>query len=259
MFHVNSTGTGIRKSADKAAKDLMWDFFVYMNTPITSINDVVMPSWLDAWRYSQLADYEGNFKNGGWSYDSWNEHQKMMHWALGNDVNSALTLRLPGVLTYTRDVVLGLFQEYMDGLISMEDMKASVVQGWNDATMTKGKLSQVQIYRASLGLDPLSEVEMCRLHRVEMDAQDNTICVKYDPKDDDSTNVILIAVLVPFLAVVFAGVILFMYFERKRRQSDAIWKIDKDDLKFSDPPEIVGRGTFGLVVKAVYVSINLVY
>jgi flagellar basal body-associated protein FliL len=197
--------------------------------------------------------------DGGWSYDSWNEHQKVMHWALGNDVNSALTLRLPGVLTYTRDVVLGLFQEYTDESISMEDMKASVVRGWNDATTTKGKLSQVQIYRASLGLDPLSDFDLCRLHRVEMDAQDNTICVKYDPKDDDSTNVILIAVLVPFLAIVFAGVILFMYFERKRRQSDAIWKIDKDDLKFSDPPEIAGRGTFGLVVKAEYVSINLVY
>ena len=33
---------------------------------------------------------------------------------------------------------------------------------------------------------------------------------------------------------------------------DAIWEIDKEELKFNDPPEIAGRGTFGLVVKAEY-------
>ena len=33
---------------------------------------------------------------------------------------------------------------------------------------------------------------------------------------------------------------------------DAIWEIDKEELKFDDPPEIAGRGTFGLVVKAEY-------
>ena len=75
----------------------MWDFFVYVNTPI------VLSSWLDAWLY-----------------DSWNENQKVMHWALGNDVNSALTLCLPDGMTYTRDVVLVLFQEYMVGSITME-------------------------------------------------------------------------------------------------------------------------------------------
>jgi hypothetical protein len=40
--------------------------------------------------------------------------------------------------------------------------------------------------------------------------------------------------------------------DRKRRQSDSVWIIDKSDLKFHDPPEIAGRGTFGLVVKAEY-------
>ena len=96
----------------------MWDFFVYVNSPITSIADVVMPSWLDSWRYSQLASYERNFEKGGWSFDSWNEHQKVMHWALGNDVNSALTLQLPGVLLYSRDVMLDNFQKYVEGEVS---------------------------------------------------------------------------------------------------------------------------------------------
>lgn len=247
-------GTGIRKSADPAAKDLMWDFFVYVNTPVTSVDDVVIPSWLDSWRYSQLSDYGRNFQRGGWSFDSWNEHQKVMLWALGNDVNSALTLRLPGVLTYSRDVVLDKFSEYMEGSISMKDMKSNVTQGWKDATATRGKLSQLQIYRASLGLDPLSEFDLCRLHRVEMDNRDNTVCVKYDPKDDSlSSNVIIVSVLVPLLVVlILAGAFIWIYLERKRRHSDAIWKIDKEELKFDDPPEVAGRGTFGVVVKAEY-------
>ena len=230
----------------------MWDFFVYVNTPITSVDDVVMPSWLDSWRYSQLSSYERNFQQGGWSFDAWKEHQKVMLWALGNDVNSALTLRLPGVLTYTRDAILDKFQDYVAGLISMGDLKVTVTQGWKDATTIQGKLNQVQIYRASLGQDPLSEFDMCRLHREEMDNEDNTVCAKYDPKSSDESRTILIAVLIPVLAIIFAGTIIWLYLERKRRHADAIWIFDKEELKFADPPEIAGRGTFGLVVKAEY-------
>lgn len=43
----------------------MWDFFVYVNDPMTSINDVVLPSWSDEWHYSQLEDYELNYKGVG--------------------------------------------------------------------------------------------------------------------------------------------------------------------------------------------------
>ena len=246
-------GTGIRKSASPEAKDLMWDFFVYVNTPITSKSDVVQPSWLDEWRYSQMAvDGEQYYIDAGYSTVAWKEHMQLMNWGLGNEVNSALTLRLPGVLAYTRDVMLPEFTDYMDGKISMEDMQASVRQGWEDATASQGKLKQVQIYRASLGLDGLSEFELCQLHREEMDKKDNTVCVKYDLQETSSSTTVLVAVLVPILFVIFAVTFVWIYMDRKRRQSDSVWIIDKSDLKFHDPPEIVGRGTFGLVVKAEY-------
>ena len=244
-------GTGIRKSASPEAKDLMWDFFVYVNTPITSKSDVVQPSWLDEWRYSQMAvDSEKYYIEAGYSKIAWKEHMQLMNWGLGNEVNSALTLRLPGVLTYTRDVMLPKFTEYMDGKISMEDMQASVRQGWQDATTSQGKLKQVQIYRASLGLDGLSEFDLCQLHREEMDKMDNTVCVKYDPQETSSSTTVLVAVLVPF--VILAVAIVWIYMDRKRRHSDSVWIINKTELKFNDPPEIAGRGTFGLVVKAEY-------
>lgn len=245
-------GNGIRKSADPVVKDMMWDFFVYVNAPITSVGDVVMPSSLDEWRYSQLESYEPNYKKVGWSFDAWNEHQKVMLWAMGNDVNSALTLRVPGVLSYTRDVLLPKFMEYMDGTMTIEDLKTSVYQGWQDITAARGLLPQLCNYWFSLGVDGLSESELCRIHRADMDMMDPTVCVKYDPKDSISNTTILVAVLVPVCLLISVGIFVFLYIERKHRVADLIWKIKKEELKFDDPPETVGRGTFGLVVKAEY-------
>jgi serine/threonine protein kinase len=43
-----------------------------------------------------------------------------------------------------------------------------------------------------------------------------------------------------------------MYVEHKRKQADSVWLIKTSELQFDDPPEILGRGTFGLVVRAEY-------
>ncbi len=246
-------GTGIRKSAAPLVKDLMWDFFVYVNTPKTSVTDVVLPSWLDEWRNSQLAlENEHNYMEVGYSHSAWLEHRSVMLWALGSDVNSALTLRLPGVLEYSRDVALPMFEEYMDGKLTMKEAQINVRRGWEDATLSRGKLEQLHVYRASLGLDRLPEFDLCRLHRKEMDRKDDSVCVKYDPKDSSSNTTVLVAVLVPVLFLMSAGVLAYIYTERKRQHADLIWKINKEDLKFDNPPEIAGRGTFGLVLKAEY-------
>lgn len=76
--------------------------------------------------------------------------------------------------------------------------------------MNQGKLSQVQIYRASLGLDPLSEFDLCRLHREEMDDEDNTVCTKYDPKNQRTflnapkyTATAIVALVVSALSIIF--------------------------------------------------------
>ncbi len=39
-LHFRRYGTGIRKSADPKVKDLMFDFFSYVNSPITSKYDI---------------------------------------------------------------------------------------------------------------------------------------------------------------------------------------------------------------------------
>mmetsp|Transcript_5419 Transcript_5419/g.7092 ORF Transcript_5419/g.7092 Transcript_5419/m.7092 type:complete len:986 (+) Transcript_5419:173-3130(+) len=217
-------GTAIRKSAEPKAKDLMYDFFLYVNTPITSIDDVVLPSWLDSWRYSQLSSYT-NFKRGGWSFDSWNEHQKVMNWALGSEVNSALTLQLPGVLLYSRDVMLPNFQKFVSNEIGMEAMKENVINGWNDATTTYGKLSQLDNYRAALGLDALSTVQKCRLHREDMDFNDPATCKE---AEDNSTLVIIVLCSILGAAVLLA----VFYFSYKQYKSyKAIKKAHEEHME----------------------------
>eukprot|EP00980_Cylindrotheca_fusiformis_P013466 scaffold3437_cov113-Cylindrotheca_fusiformis.AAC.33 len=59
-------------------------------------------------------------------------------------------------------------------------------------------------------------------------------------------------VFAPILVALAAAVGIFLFFERKRRQSDSLWYIKKEELKFADPPEVIGRGGFGLILRAEY-------
>lgn len=151
-------GTAIRKSAEPIKKDLLWDFFTYTNSPDTSVHDLVeYPSWLDAWRYSQL-DPGDNFLGANWSATSFREHYDIMHWALSSESNGAYNLRLPGAAEYTRDVVGKAMLAYIDDLIVNEDDLVSEVKaGWTKITRERGKLDQLRIYRASLNLEQLPD------------------------------------------------------------------------------------------------------
>lgn len=249
FYWSGGLGTLIRKSAPKERKDLLWDFFVYTNSPKTSVYDVAnYGSWLDSWRVSQLVPGD-NFREAGWSEDSYQEHAAVMQWALSKEVNGAFNLRLPSTARYTRDVVGSHMLEYISGEIQIEELLVKVEQGWKEITDEVGKLGQLAVYRSSLGLEQLTEVEMCRLHRELMDEMDPSVCRKYD---DSSEDTILLAVLIP-VGVVFVAMLIFVYLERKRRRDlDLVWKINPEELVFDDPPRILGKGSFGFVLKAEY-------
>jgi hypothetical protein len=61
---------------------------------------------------------------------------------------------------------------------------------------------------------------------------------------------VLATVLLP--VILLGLVVVYMYVEHQRKEADAIWLIKTSELRFDDPPEILGRGTFGLVVRAEY-------
>ena len=253
FYWSGGLGTLIRESSTKEKKDLMWDFFVYSNSPDTAVYDVAnYGGWLDSWRYSQLSPGD-NFIAAGWSPDSYQEHANIMNWALSNEANGAFNLRLPGAKQYTHEVLGTLMGQFINEEITEDDLVAKVAAGWEEISQQRGKLDQLETYRASLSLDKHSEVELCRLHRKLMDERDPSICQKYDPTSSDTK---LIAILVPITLFAIA-IVIFVHLDRKRRKADCVWQIKPQELKFAEPPEVLGRGTFGLVILGEYRGTNV--
>jgi len=252
FYWSGGLGTLIRKSSPTLKKDLMWDFFVYTNSPEASVYDVAnYASWLDSWRYSQL-NARNNFLEAGWSTAAYEEHAAVMTYALSNEVNGAFNLRLPGSSKYTRDALGERMQKFIQGSLSLDELVEEISNEWTDITDQQGKLEQLEIYRSSLGLDLHSNVEICRLHRELMDERDPSICRQYD---DDESNTLLIAILVPVTILGLFGVAAiaaYVFMEQKKRQADSVWKVDPDELEFGTVPQIIGYGSFGVVLLAEY-------
>uniref|UniRef100_A0A7S1G0J5 guanylate cyclase n=1 Tax=Corethron hystrix TaxID=216773 RepID=A0A7S1G0J5_9STRA len=61
---------------------------------------------------------------------------------------------------------------------------------------------------------------------------------------------LLCAILFPlaFLLSYFV----YRYVERKKEQADSVWTVHSPELIYDDPPKVLGRGSFGLVVLAEY-------
>jgi hypothetical protein len=71
------------------------------------------------------------------------------------------------------------------------------------------------------------------------------------PEVDEDGNLVLVIGLPIALAAVLA-LSIFLFYEQKRKQNDSVWIVKKEELKFAEPPEIIGRGTFGLVLLGEY-------
>lgn len=58
--------------------------------------------------------------------------------------------------------------------------------------------------------------------------------------------------IIVLLAVAVLFVFVYIYVDHKKRIADRIWSVKRSELEFDEPPEIIGRGTFGLVLLAEY-------
>ena len=56
-------------------------------------------------------------------------------------------------------------------------------------------------------------------------------------------------------AAVIMGGLVYLFYENKRKQNDSVWQIKEGDIKFAEPAEVLGRGTFGLVSFAFNIAI----
>jgi len=226
FYWSGGMGTVIRKSAPEVKKDLLWDFFVYTNSPSTSKHDVAnYNSWLDSWRYSQLEEPGENFLEAGWSQQAFEEHKAVQEWAFSAEVNGAFNLRLPGIAAYTVDVVGELWTSFVEDEITLGQFVANVQDGWIEVTEQRGKLEQLDIYRSSLGLDSLSNPELCRLHYDLVTERDPSACVHHkiesssDSDDSNATAVVLASILVPGVVV---ALLIQIYYNRVNKAQQAV-------------------------------------
>lgn len=62
--------------------------------------------------------------------------------------------------------------------------------------------------------------------------------------------VLLPAILVPIFLIALVLVLVWLHFQRGK--ADSVWAVRPEELNFAEPVEILGRGTFGLVLRAEY-------
>jgi serine/threonine protein kinase len=61
---------------------------------------------------------------------------------------------------------------------------------------------------------------------------------------------VVVVFALPLLFVM--AVLAFLWKRRVTKMADVIWEIKLNDLVFDDPPQVLGRGTFGVVLAATY-------
>ena len=94
-------------------------------------------------------------------------------------------------------------------------------------------------------------IESCDVAFMESGASDNNVLVNVVLSEDSDSILIPLLASLGALLVIFALAV-YCYTEYKKRQADLVWTVDPAELHFDEPPLILGRGTFGSVMKAEY-------
>lgn len=88
------------------------------------------------------------------------------------------------------------------------------------------------------------------LFRIEDDGYSN--CFYVQEKALRVTVYASMAYYVYLLIVLFIGVgiaSVYAYIERRKKDADSLWEVAPSELIYDEPPEVLGRGTFGLVLR----------
>ena len=119
----------------------------------------------------------------------------------------------------------------------------------NEELCTAALSSDVASFRRLQCPSVVDLATLCQTQPKDVANYDENVCATiYATSDGNNAVVIAPAVIIPVLFI--AAILAYVYVEKKKRSVDAIWSVKPGELKFDEPPEIVGRGTFGLVLLA---------
>ena len=78
------------------------------------------------------------------------------------------------------------------------------------------------------------------------------VCEIYQESNNYAVLIGVIAGVCALLLIVILSLVWFIHSRRKKGMLDDMWMIQPEEIKFSDPPVILGRGSFGLVLRTEY-------
>lgn len=148
---------------------------------------------------------------------------------------------------------------YADFVDALEDRYNAI-----SASMSGGRMGQLQRWRSSLNLPLRTDEELCIavlssnnreaflalkcVSRVSFESLCHSqpeVVANFDEKICGSmssdTN---LAIVIPVIVVgmlLLSAVVMYFYAQLKKRQADSLWQIDGDELTFKDPIEVIGK------------------
>jgi len=245
FFANGGLSLAVSSSASNVTQQLLFELYTYMSAPAQSNLDVTLrTSFCDPFRNSQLDDFatERLVSKNGWNRTEAASYHEIVAQTL-NDEGAALDLRVPGIDLYQRSA-LEAIRPYVYGnnsCITPADAAASIAEMWGaipsqqfpGSTPEAATKMMRGIYRAQLGLPPILN----------------------DGEYSDNHNTLLYTSMsLAIFASIFAAICayVYVYVERRKKNTNSMWAVKREELIFDDPPTVLGRGTFGLVLLAEY-------
>jgi len=113
--------------------------------------------------------------------------------------------------------------EYWAGTKNIDELVVQVTEGWKQISEDRGITDQLQTYRATLGLEQISEYDLCQRFRSTMDSTDPRTCRQYDPPETDNytLEIVMYAVGAVFgvgLALYVAAWVARTFIQKRRLQ-----------------------------------------
>jgi len=79
---------------------------------------------------------------------------------------------------------------------------------------------------------------------------ETAVCI---PAVENESLMRYLGIVIPIAVLVVLILAVYVYkVNHKVKYDDSVWLVEKDQLQFAEPPEVIGRGSFGLILMAEY-------
>lgn len=83
---------------------------------------------------------------------------------------------------------------------------------------------------------------------------ENGVCICQSGRIEIASSCVTVGMLIAMLLIVLVGLLILVMFVawRKTKRAENSWRLDNAELKYDEPPQVLGKGGFGVVFLAEY-------